>query len=52
MKMDISTQPTTESYALPLIPLSLTRKCHVALLAELAPRFAVGIRQEHLLPFL
>ena len=53
MKMGISTQPTTEFYTLPLNPLSFTRKCHMALLAELAPRFAVGIRQEHLLlPFL
>lgn len=52
MQMDISPQPTTEHYTLPLHAFNLSLKCHMALLAELAPRFAVGIRQEHRLPFL
>lgn len=48
MNLNISTQPTTEHISIPFM-LSVSAKWHMVLLAELATRFAVGIRQEHLL---
>lgn len=48
-KMGVSTWPVTAHCPLPLMLFNLSLKCHMDFLAELAPRFAVGIRQEHLL---